>query len=238
MLDAMGLLLTDYRSVHRERVAGADGDYEIDVTARFNALNMNFLVLVECKHHKSPIKRELIQALHSKVQSAGAHKGALFSTSGFQSGALEFASAHGIATVQVVDGRSTYFTRSFGPPCRAASLDQHTRRCWLAHRRRSPLARIGRAWRVSAGGAWSQRPEAAGELGDEARACQRTDAPLADAIFPANISSCSPPKTLRYGFVQLLSIKKTYDPTGLFFAHHAVGSEEWSADGFTRLARR
>jgi len=116
MLDAMGLLLTDYRSVHRERVAGADGDYEIDVTARFNALNMNFLVLVECKHHKSPIKRELIQALHSKVQSAGAHKGALFSTSGFQSGALEFASAHGIATVQVVDGRSTYFTRSFGPP--------------------------------------------------------------------------------------------------------------------------
>src|SRR5258708_1313715 len=72
MLDAMGLLLTDYRSEHRERVDGADGDYEIDVTARFNALNLNFLVLVECKHHKNSIKRELIQALHSKVQSAGA----------------------------------------------------------------------------------------------------------------------------------------------------------------------
>ena len=27
-----------------------------------------------------------------------------------------------------------------------------------------------------------------------------------------------------------------YDPTGLLFVHHGVGSEDWSADGFTRLA--
>jgi len=25
------------------------------------------------------------------------------------------------------------------------------------------------------------------------------------------------------------------DPDGLFFVHHGVGSEDWSADGFTRL---
>jgi hypothetical protein len=31
-------------------------------------------------------------------------------------------------------------------------------------------------------------------------------------------------------------VKKKYDPEGLFFVHHGVGSEEWSADGFTRLA--
>jgi FAD/FMN-containing dehydrogenase len=36
---------------------------------------------------------------------------------------------------------------------------------------------------------------------------------------------------------RLLAIKKQYDPTGLFFVHHGVGSEEWSADGFTRVAR-
>jgi hypothetical protein len=30
-------------------------------------------------------------------------------------------------------------------------------------------------------------------------------------------------------------VKKRYDPDGLFFAHHGVGSDEWSADGFTRL---
>jgi hypothetical protein len=30
-------------------------------------------------------------------------------------------------------------------------------------------------------------------------------------------------------------VKKKYDPTGLFFVHNGVGSEEWSADGFTKL---
>ena len=29
-----------------------------------------------------------------------------------------------------------------------------------------------------------------------------------------------------------------YDPDGLFFVHHGVGSERWSADGFTRSAGR
>jgi hypothetical protein len=37
-------------------------------------------------------------------------------------------------------------------------------------------------------------------------------------------------------YARLLSIKDTYDPDGLFTVHHGVGSERWSADGFTRLA--
>jgi hypothetical protein len=36
-------------------------------------------------------------------------------------------------------------------------------------------------------------------------------------------------------FERLVSVKKKYDPDGLFFVHHGVGSDEWSADGFTRL---
>jgi FAD/FMN-containing dehydrogenase len=36
-------------------------------------------------------------------------------------------------------------------------------------------------------------------------------------------------------YARLLRIKKKYDPTGLFFVHHGVGSEEWSPDGRTRL---
>ena len=39
-------------------------------------------------------------------------------------------------------------------------------------------------------------------------------------------------------YSRLLSIKKKYDPDGLFFVHHGVGSEDWSADGFTRLSGR
>jgi len=36
-------------------------------------------------------------------------------------------------------------------------------------------------------------------------------------------------------YSRLRAIKKKYDPDGLFFVHHGVGSEDWSGDGFTRL---
>jgi len=36
-------------------------------------------------------------------------------------------------------------------------------------------------------------------------------------------------------YAKLQAIKRKYDPDGLFFVHHGVGSEEWSADGFTRV---
>lgn len=37
-------------------------------------------------------------------------------------------------------------------------------------------------------------------------------------------------------YPKLRAIKNKYDPDGLFFVHHGVGSEDWSADGFTRNA--
>ena len=36
-------------------------------------------------------------------------------------------------------------------------------------------------------------------------------------------------------YPRLRQVKDKYDPDGLFFVHHGVGSEDWSPDGFTRL---
>jgi FAD/FMN-containing dehydrogenase len=36
-------------------------------------------------------------------------------------------------------------------------------------------------------------------------------------------------------YPRLAAAKQKYDPDGLFFMHHGVGSEAWGADGFTRL---
>lgn len=38
-------------------------------------------------------------------------------------------------------------------------------------------------------------------------------------------------------YARLSDVKRKYDPEGLFYVHHGVGSEQWSADGFTRSGR-
>ncbi len=116
IIDAAAGGLVDYRSEHLASLSGGDGDYVIDVVASFTALGAQFVVLVECKRQSRDVEREVIQVLHSKLQSLGAQKAMLFSTSGFQSGAIEYAESHGIALVQVATGISNWHTRGAGPP--------------------------------------------------------------------------------------------------------------------------
>jgi restriction system protein len=104
--------LKDFQTVHRESMDGQDGTYEIDITARFRIFGADFLVLVECKNHKNHIKREHVQALHSKLMSLSAQKAMLFATTPFQDGAVEYANQHGIALVQLASGETLYFTKS------------------------------------------------------------------------------------------------------------------------------
>lgn len=118
MLERSGATLESFVARQREHVAAQVGEYEIDVTARFEALGADFLVLVECKHQRKAVEREVVQILVDRIRSVGAHKGMLFTTATFQRGALEYARAHGVALVRVVDGTSLYMTRTQGDAVR------------------------------------------------------------------------------------------------------------------------
>lgn len=101
--------LDSFDTKHRENVTGLDGDFEIDVSVRFSAFGgARFLILCECKKHKHPMKREVVQVLNDRKRSVGAQKGILVSTAKFQSGAEEYASRHGIALIQLINGAMRY----------------------------------------------------------------------------------------------------------------------------------
>ncbi len=101
----------DAKIVNREDIKGTDGNYNIDITIRFNKLDVNFLVLVECKYHNHPIKRDYVQLLRDKMVSVGAQKGLLVASNSFQSGAINYAKTHRIALVRLLNEQFVYETR-------------------------------------------------------------------------------------------------------------------------------
>ena len=112
LLGAAGSAVDDLAVTVHEKILGADGAYDFDATVRYRFAGMAFLVVVEAKLHRNPIKRELVQVLHQKILSVGAHKGVMVATSAYQTGAVEFAKAHGIALVTVTESRFVFATRN------------------------------------------------------------------------------------------------------------------------------
>jgi len=115
LLQSIGPAVQGFEVTLHDKIAGADGTYDFDATVRFDLAGMQFLVLVEAKRHSNPVKRELVQVLHTKVQGVGAQKGVMISTAPYQSGAVEFAAIHGIALATVTEGRFTFETRVADP---------------------------------------------------------------------------------------------------------------------------
>jgi restriction system protein len=112
----LGKELNTFTALHDVKIHRVDGEYQIDVFAEFDFLGASFKVLVECKRYKNKVKREVVQLLFDKLRATGSHKGLIFSTSGFQEGAITFAKEHGIALIRVIEGKYNYFTKSSGHP--------------------------------------------------------------------------------------------------------------------------
>lgn len=114
LLESVNPSVDDLKVILHDKIPGVDGLYDFDATVRFGLGGMRFIVLIEAKRHKNPIKRELVQVLHDKVRSVGAQKAAMIATAPYQRGALEYAKRHGIALATVTEGRFTFGTRSVG----------------------------------------------------------------------------------------------------------------------------
>lgn len=114
--EASGNAGTTVELVHQQKVEGHGGDYKIDITGEFSVLGgATIRVLIECKRHKRPVERDDMAAFVAKIRDTSSHKGMIFSTSGFQRGALKLAKSEGIAAITFLDGQANYFTKSIGP---------------------------------------------------------------------------------------------------------------------------
>jgi hypothetical protein len=118
------------RVTFHDRVVGTDGSYVFDATIRCRLAELDLLIIVEAKRHKNPIKRELVQALHSKLVSVGAQKAVMVSTARYQRGALRFAKTHGIAlwVITKAGSRSKSGLQTRAHPCPARKLARSTTR--------------------------------------------------------------------------------------------------------------
>lgn len=107
-------ILHNFKIVHDVKLHAHDGTYQLDLYATFTAMGTEIKVICECKQYKNSVKREKVVALADKVRSLGAHKGILLSTSGFQSGAIQYAREHGLALIKVADRKWEYYSHSNG----------------------------------------------------------------------------------------------------------------------------
>lgn len=55
--------LRDFNIEHNVKQQAEDGTYQLDIIARFTALDVELKILCECKQYTSPVKRERVELL-------------------------------------------------------------------------------------------------------------------------------------------------------------------------------
>ena len=79
----------DVNVEHNVTLPGRSGaPRQIDVLVRYTQGLYEHLIVVECKYRNSPIERLHVDALATTIREVGASRGVIFSTKGFQSGAI------------------------------------------------------------------------------------------------------------------------------------------------------
>lgn len=89
-----GILVTGGANTFLKGITGEN--YQIDVYYEFVRAGVRHRVIIECKDWQSPVKREDVNALESKVRDIPGVIGVIISKSGYQSGAINFSRQKGI----------------------------------------------------------------------------------------------------------------------------------------------
>ncbi len=91
-------------ALHRVEMKGADVKWndnidgrQLDVTVRFENGPYKYLTVIECKDYASAVEIEKIESLVTKAKKVGADKAVMFSSHGFQSGAVKAAMEDGVS---------------------------------------------------------------------------------------------------------------------------------------------
>lgn len=101
---------------------------QIDVVMKATHGLTNHLVVVECKYWKRPVTRQNVDSLSTALLDLNASKGIIFSSAGFQEGAIALAKHNGIDLFKV---RSLEPSEQFGP---ATPLSAYRNYLWRSIR--------------------------------------------------------------------------------------------------------
>lgn len=76
-----------------------------DVSFEAQLLGARIVGLVECKRYKQRVEVSDVEEFHSKLDDIGAHKGVMFTTVGYEAGAVKTARGRGIALFVLREGQ-------------------------------------------------------------------------------------------------------------------------------------
>jgi hypothetical protein len=94
--------VTNLRVDHDVKLRGITNEHRVDVYWEFETGGITYRTVVECKDWKDPVDQGTLFALHTVLLDLpGQPRGVVVARSGFQSGAEQFARAHGIVLYEL-----------------------------------------------------------------------------------------------------------------------------------------
>jgi hypothetical protein len=106
-----GLEPTGVKVRDRTEPKDGDGDYVVELGCALRIGEAERSVLIQCRNERAMVTPALVEALHGRLVPAKVQHAMMFSTIGFEPGAIRRARALGIPLFTVADGK-TAFARS------------------------------------------------------------------------------------------------------------------------------